>query len=124
MLSFSTIISVIVLYLATAKHNKRVPEFLKNLLNGVGGRILLLSQFTLEAEPQSLLNNGTKELCEHVYDNPDQSESPDPTHVNPNQSPSSRSIQFDWVLLATALDRIWFLIYCVLFMILAIVYSV
>ncbi|XP_023306759.2 neuronal acetylcholine receptor subunit alpha-2 [Lucilia cuprina] len=124
MLSLSTIISVIVLYLSTAKHKKRVPEFLKNLLNGVVGRVLLLSQFTLEAEPQSLLNNGTKELGEHVYDNPDQSETTDPTHINPNQLPTSRSIQFDWVLLATAFDRICFLIYCLLFMILAIAYSV
>lgn len=124
MLSLSTIISVIVLYLSTANHKKRVPEFLKNLLNGILGQILLLSQFTLEAEPQSLLNNGTKELGEHVYDSPDQSETPDPTHVNPSHSSTSRSTQFDWILLATAFDRICFLIYCVLFMILAIVYSV
>ncbi|KAM7354590.1 tRNA splicing endonuclease subunit 2 isoform 2-T2 [Cochliomyia hominivorax] len=124
LLSLSTIISVIVLYLSTAKHKKRVPEFLKNLLNGILGRTLLLSQFTLEAEPPSLLNNGTKELGENVYNNLDQCETPDHTHVNPNQLPSCRSIQFDWVLLATAFDRVSFLIYCVLFIILAIVYSV
>lgn len=115
---------MIVLYLSTAQHKKRVPELLKNLLNGVAGRVLLLSQFTLEAEPQSLLNNGTKELGEHVYNNPDECETPDPTCVNPHQTQSGRFIQFDWVLLATAFDRICFLIYCVLFTILAIVYSV
>lgn len=124
MLSLSTIISVIVLYLSTAKHKRRVPEFLKNILNGDLGKVLLLSQFTLEAEPQSLLNNGTKELGEHVYDNLEEPETTDPTQINPTHLPSSRSIQFDWVLLATAIDRLWFLIYCIVFIILAIVYSV
>ncbi|XP_059221075.1 neuronal acetylcholine receptor subunit alpha-2 isoform X2 [Stomoxys calcitrans] len=125
LISLSTIISVVVLYLSTAKHKQRVPELLRKILNGNAGHFLLLSQFSLEAEPHSLLNNGTKELGEHIYDNADQGETmADPTILNPTSSPSTRSLQFDWVLLATAFDRIWFLIYCILFIILAIAYSV
>ncbi|XP_075154130.1 neuronal acetylcholine receptor subunit alpha-2-like [Haematobia irritans] len=125
LISLSTIISVIVLYLSTAKHKQRVPEFLKKLLNGNVGHFLLLSQFALEAEPHSLLNNGTKELGEHGYENPEHVEAfTDPTMLNTPTSPSMRSLQFDWVLLATAFDRIWFLVYCLMFSILAIVYSV
>jgi hypothetical protein len=40
-------------------------------------------------------------------------------------TPRSRvSSQHDWVLLAAAIDRITFLVYCLLFTILAIVYAV
>lgn len=127
LISLSTIIAVLVLYLSTAKHKTRAPEFLKNLLHGNFGKYLLLSQFSLEAEPQTLLNNGigsTKEMSDHIYDNPEPLGSQtDISVVNPAPS-QTRSIQFDWILLATAVDRVSFLIYCVLFIILACTYSV
>ncbi|XP_061394044.1 neuronal acetylcholine receptor subunit alpha-2-like [Musca vetustissima] len=122
LLSISTVVSVIVLYLSTAKHKQRVPQFLRNILNGVLGRILLLSEFSLEAEPQTLLNNGTKELGEHVYDEPVETTNDIAMFNSSNHTP--RSLQFDWILLATAVDRICFLLYCLIFIILAIAYSV
>ncbi|XP_073828377.1 neuronal acetylcholine receptor subunit alpha-2-like [Musca autumnalis] len=122
LLSISTIVSVVVLYLSTAKHKQRVPAFLKNILNGALGQILLLSEFSLEAEPQTLMNNGVKELGEHVYDEPTEVTNDTAMFNSSNQTP--RSLQFDWILLATAVDRICFLFYCLIFIILAIVYSV
>uniref|UniRef100_A0A1B0AUT5 Neurotransmitter-gated ion-channel ligand-binding domain-containing protein n=1 Tax=Glossina palpalis gambiensis TaxID=67801 RepID=A0A1B0AUT5_9MUSC len=128
LLSFSTIIAVIVLYLSTTSHKQRVPKFIQNILHGSLGRILLLTQFTVEAEPPSLLNNGIKEMGEHVYDSVDAGDViADGTTTSNTQSFSithNRSIQFEWTLLSTAIDRIWFLIFCVIFILLATIYAV
>lgn len=40
------------------------------------------------------------------------------------QSTSKGPIQNDWILLATAIDRITFIIYCIIFIILASIYSI
>ncbi|XP_037948073.1 neuronal acetylcholine receptor subunit beta-3-like [Teleopsis dalmanni] len=123
MLSLSTIISTIVLYLSTAKHKRRLPTFIKNALNGALGRILMLSTFTLEPNAQTMTNSDTKELAEHIYENRD-TDTPDPLGINAPAAPSARSIQFDWILLATAVDRIFFLFYCITFIALAVQYGV
>uniref|UniRef100_A0A1A9WKY0 Neurotransmitter-gated ion-channel ligand-binding domain-containing protein n=1 Tax=Glossina brevipalpis TaxID=37001 RepID=A0A1A9WKY0_9MUSC len=128
LLSFSTIIAVTVLYLSTASHKQRVPKFIQNILHGSLGKVLLLTQFTVEAEPPSLLNNGIKEMGEHVYDSVDAADivvAADGTTTTQSCSVThNRSIQFEWILLSTAIDRIWFLIFCIIFILLATMYAV
>ncbi|XP_052837960.1 neuronal acetylcholine receptor subunit alpha-5 [Drosophila gunungcola] len=120
-LSFSTIIEVMVLYLATAKHKRSVPEVLKKLLHGKLGTWLLLSQFSTTGEPQE---EQTKEMGEHLYENPDEDDAANPLGINPSGMPSYKAIQFDWALLATAVDRIFFVAFSLAFFILAIICAV
>ncbi|XP_015035812.2 neuronal acetylcholine receptor subunit alpha-2 isoform X1 [Drosophila pseudoobscura] len=117
LLGISTIVEVGVLYLATAKHKRRVPDCLKKLLHGKFGSWLFLSHFSSEAEQQTDKN---KEMDEHVYDNADGDPS-EPLDINPSEVPSSRAIQFEWALLATAVDRVTFVAFSLTFLILAIV---
>ncbi|KAH8412277.1 hypothetical protein KR009_000982, partial [Drosophila setifemur] len=113
LLSISTIIEVVVLYLATAKHKKRIPEVLKKLLHGKLGTWLLLSHFTINGEPQA---EKTKEMNEHLYDNGNEEDVTNPLDINPTEVPPSRAIQYDWALLATAVDRVFFVLYGLTFM--------
>ncbi|KAH8409516.1 hypothetical protein KR222_007698, partial [Zaprionus bogoriensis] len=123
LLCISTIIEVVVLYLSTAQHKRRVPDFLKRLLHGRLGSFLLLSNFTNEQESRLAQGNGiAKELEENVYDNAD--EITNPLDINPILEPSARALQFDWVLLATAVDRVCFIGFSLVYTILAIVYAV
>ncbi|XP_034101654.1 neuronal acetylcholine receptor subunit alpha-2 [Drosophila albomicans] len=123
LLSLSMIIEVVVLYLATAQHKRRLPDFLKNLLNGKLGTWLFLSYFSNESESMTARNgNGIiKELDDHVYENAD--EPINPLDIN-SEVPSARALQYDWVLLATAVDRICFLGFGLVFAVLCIVYGV
>ncbi|XP_011189557.2 neuronal acetylcholine receptor subunit alpha-2 isoform X1 [Zeugodacus cucurbitae] len=123
LLSISTIIAVCVLYLSTAKHKRHLPAFIKNILNGPLSKVLLLENFTLEAEPHVTMNNGTKELVEHQYENPDSVSDGAAMHASTSAA-SNRFIQFEWILLATAVDRIAFLCYSLTFIILSILYAV
>nr|AEN03032.1 nicotine acetylcholine receptor beta 3 [Bactrocera dorsalis] len=124
LLSISTIIAVCVLYLSTAKHKRHLPEFVKTILNGPLSKILLLENFTLEAEPHTVsMNNGTKELVEHQYENPDGITDAAAMHAS-SPSSANRFIQFEWILLATAIDRIAFLCYSLTFIVLSILYAV
>lgn len=122
-LSFSTIIEVAVLYLATAKHKRRIPDVLKKLLHGKVGTWLLLSQFCVSLEPNS---DQTKEMDEHLYENGKDADddATNPLDINPNEVSVSRMIQFDWVLLATAVDRVFFVVFSLAFMTLAIICAV
>ncbi|KAH8273667.1 hypothetical protein KR018_007993, partial [Drosophila ironensis] len=125
LVSGSTIIEVIVLYLATAKHKRRVPEFLRRLLHGKMGTWLLLSHFIVTPDTQK---EKTKEMDEHLQENGNSNEEDDdmtnPLDINSSEVPAFRAIQFDWALLATAVDRICFLLFALTFMILAIVCAV
>ncbi|XP_030565430.1 neuronal acetylcholine receptor subunit alpha-2 [Drosophila novamexicana] len=125
LLSISTVIEVVVLYLATAQHKRRVPDFVKRLLHGKLGNWLLLSQFINVTElPASQQGNGiAKELDEHVYDNADDLMT-SPLDINPSEAPSARALQFDWVLLATAVDRLCFIGFSLVYIVLAIVYAI
>ncbi|XP_055919837.1 neuronal acetylcholine receptor subunit beta-3 [Eupeodes corollae] len=117
LVSISTIISVIVLYLSSAKHRRRVPSFLRNLLNGPLSYFLFLSHLSPDIiDPQS---SAQKELTEQTSDGPSGFEDQQSMFAA-----TTRSIQFDWIVLATAVDRIMFIIYCIVFIILAITYSV
>ncbi|XP_067622727.1 neuronal acetylcholine receptor subunit alpha-7-like [Eurosta solidaginis] len=123
LLSISTIIAVCVLYLATANHKRHVPEFLKTILKGPLSKVLLLENFTLQADSHATMNNGTKELMEHQYENPDGVT--DVAGINlATSSSSNRFVQFEWMLLATAIDRIAFICYSLTFIFLAILFAI
>ncbi|XP_017011524.3 neuronal acetylcholine receptor subunit alpha-4 [Drosophila takahashii] len=116
-LSASTIIEVLVLYLATAKHKRRLPEALRKLLHGKLGTWLLLSQFSTTGESET---EKTKEMDEHLYENADYQDATSPLGINPAETTGSKANQFDWALLATAVDRIFFVVFSLAFLILAI----
>nr|XP_017021848.1 acetylcholine receptor subunit beta isoform X1 [Drosophila kikkawai] len=128
LLSVSTIIEVAVLYLATVKHKRRIPDVLRKLLHGKVGTWLLLSHFCTQPAPQQ--TEKTNELYEqqqdqeqHVYEN-DDDEATNPLDINPSEVPAYKAIQFDWALLATAVDRVFFVVYSLAFLILAITCAV
>lgn len=111
------------LYLATAQHKRRVPDLVKRLLNGKLGTCLLLSHFTNEAEQPARQSNGVpKEMDENLYDSVD--DVTNPLDINPTGVPSARALQFDWMLLATAVDRICFICFSLVFIALSIVYAI
>ncbi|XP_033173051.1 neuronal acetylcholine receptor subunit alpha-2 [Drosophila mauritiana] len=119
-LSVSTIIEVLVLYMATGKHKRRLPEALRKLLHGHLGTWLLLSLFSTTGESQA---EKTKEMDEHPYEEADEEES-SPLGINHTEVPGAKANQFDWALLATAVDRISFVAFSLAFLILAIRCSV
>ncbi|XP_055837683.1 neuronal acetylcholine receptor subunit alpha-5-like [Episyrphus balteatus] len=116
LVSLSTIVSVIVLYLSSAKHRRRVPSFIRNLLNGPLSYFLFLSHLSPDIDPK---HNAQNELTEQTPD-----VSPGFDDQQSMFASTTRSIQFDWIVLATAIDRIMFIFYCIVFVILAITYSV
>lgn len=120
LLSLSMIIEVVVLYLATAQHKRRLPDFLKRLLNGNLGTWLHLSYFSNENESRSAGNgNGiVKELDEHIYDNDD--DHINPLDINSSEMPSTRALSTigcswppPWIAFAS-LALVWSTWCCVL----------
>lgn len=65
----------------------------------------------------------TKEMDEHPYEEADEQES-SPLGINHTEVPGAKANQFDWALLATAVDRISFVSFSLAFLILAIRCSV
>ncbi|KAH8237886.1 hypothetical protein KR032_005424, partial [Drosophila birchii] len=131
LLSVSTIIEVAVLYLATVRHKRRIPDVLRKLLHGKVGTWLLLSHFCI-LQPASNQAEKTNELYEqqeneqeqNVYENVEDESPTNPLDINPSEVPAYKAIQFDWALLATAVDRVFFVVYSLAFLVLAIVCAV
>jgi len=109
------IISVIVLNISKTKQSKPTPWVIKKALDGSLGTILGLNHLHIPVpiQPRS------EELQSQPFDEHNTSE--DHQII---QSNKKGPIQQDWIILATAIDRIAFLIYCIVFAILAITYSV
>jgi hypothetical protein len=89
---------------------------------------LVSQNMLLQASSMShnMMSGNVEELREHQtvgFDDPDHmgNSSDDRQMITPRSRATS---QHDWVLLATAIDRISFLIYCLVFTILATVYAV
>lgn len=118
MAAFSTIISIIVLNISRNKHEYEVPRFIKSHLDGTIGIVLGLHH--VYNPPVHLQNNiNAEELRESNFE--DHTTSEDHHMIQPIISNSS---QCDWILLATAIDRVSFFIFGFVYAILAIVYSV
>jgi uncharacterized DUF497 family protein len=128
MVCIATIVSVLVVNLARNHHVTPVPWLLKNLLTGWLGQILCLGHVTGQASStrHSVMYDNAEELREQqavVLDDHDHmsNSSEDRQTIIARSKTSS---QHDWVLLAVAIDRITFLIYCLIFTIFATVYAV
>lgn len=116
--AYSVVISVIVLACARSQHAYAVPWWLKKLTDGALGKLLMLSH--LRVAPSVVLRGG-EEMRENF----------DETHHHTAEdrqiiqgSPSKAANQLDWIILGTAIDRLAFLVYAFVFVIMAIMYSV
>ncbi|XP_037943000.1 acetylcholine receptor subunit alpha-type unc-63-like [Teleopsis dalmanni] len=98
----NTPLIAVVLYMSTAKHERRLPTFIKNALDGTLSQMLLLSKFTLEVNTETMVNSDTEELGDHINKN----QEADYVGIIHSTTPLVHSIQFDWILLATAVDHI------------------
>lgn len=112
--SFSMMISVMILYIANTKHKHKIPLILKKLLDGSFGKALCLLQ--INTQP---IDDMDKELQDQNFEIQG---TDDNRHII-NQS-TKKSIQHDWIILAMAIDRLCFLVYSIIFIILASIYAV
>lgn len=123
----ATIVSVVVVNLARNQYVTPLPWFIKNLLSGWLGQILGLGYLTAQGtSPDHNITGHAEELREEQtsgFEDHDHmgNSCDDRQMISPRPRATS---QHDWVLLAAAIDRITFLVYCFLFAILAIVYAV
>lgn len=116
LVAYSIIISTIVLCCARSPHAYAVPWFLKKLTDGVLGRILLLGH--LRVAP------GVTHRGEELRENFDETHTAEDRHIIIQGSVTKNANHLDWIILGTAIDRLAFLIYAVIFIIMAVMYSV
>lgn len=109
------IMSVIVMNLSRNRHANAVPWAIKKMLDGCIGSALGLKSIVFHPPPQ----NRAEELRDQPFDEHTTSE--DHQII---QTASKSPMQQDWIVLATAIDRIMFLIYCFVFIVLAVAYSI
>lgn len=119
LVTFSTIISVIVLNIARNKHGFSVPRLIKTQLDGTLGKVLGLKHAYTPPIQQQQRNINAEELRESAFE--DHTTSEDHHMIQPLKSIIS---QQDWILFATAIDRVSFFVFGVVYAILAIVDSV
>lgn len=116
MVAFSIIISTIVLACSRSQHAHPVPWLLKKLTDGPLGNILMLGH--LRVTPN--VTHRGEEMRENFEDH---SHAADDRHMI-HGSVTKTSNQLDWIILGTAIDRLAFLVYAFVFIIMAIIYSV
>lgn len=128
MVCIATIVSVLVVNLARNQHVTPLPWLLKNLLTGWLGQILCLGHVTgqVSSMRHNIMYENAEELREQqaviLDDHDHMSNSSEDRQTIIKRSKTSS--QHDWVLLAVAIDRVTFLVYCLVFTILASVYAV
>lgn len=110
---------MIVLNVARNKHGSSIPRFVKTQLDGVLGTILGLKHAYTPPIPQQQRNANVEELRENTFE--DHNTSEDHHMIQPVKSNIS---QQDWILFATAIDRLSFLVFGIIYAILAVVDSV
>lgn len=114
----SIIVSVVVINLSRNKHSAPLSWFFKSLLRGPFGKILFLGSNTSKASQHDMISHNNEEMREGHGEE----------HVTVDDrqmiSQTHSSTQNDWILMAMAIDRITFLVYCFMFAILSISYSV
>uniref|UniRef100_A0A1B0EX90 Uncharacterized protein n=1 Tax=Phlebotomus papatasi TaxID=29031 RepID=A0A1B0EX90_PHLPP len=109
LVGFSTLIAVTVLSLSRNKYASTMPWAIKSTLDGRCGKVLGLH----------ILQQRSEELREPPFE---ENNAPDDRHmIHPVTKSSS---QHDWAILATAIDRIAFIIYCFIYIGLASIYCV
>ncbi|KAJ8913429.1 hypothetical protein NQ315_017173, partial [Exocentrus adspersus] len=122
--SFSMIGSVAVITLSRTKHSNSLPWSIKQPLTGTLGKLLGLSTYIR----QSTMNTHrvtAEEMRDHQVTDFDDIITGDEHHIiRSSHNANKPTLQQDWILLAAAIDRISFIFYCLLFLILAVVYSI
>lgn len=156
LITFSIILSVVVLNMTRNKHTRSVPWLVRIALEGWLGKMLLLQWVGVDSTPASAsassggVSNSPmiRELREHIGSGSafDDSHADDQQpihnhhsdggdHVEASAGRSGKQYPADatavasnrryyWLLLATAIDRIAFLVYAFVFVIMASVYAV
>ncbi|KAJ8939510.1 hypothetical protein NQ318_022227, partial [Aromia moschata] len=122
--SFSMIGSIIVIAISRNKHMYSLPWIIKQPLIGRMGKLLGLHGYIHQAttSPHRVT---AEEMRDHQVTDFDDNNSGDEHHmIKSSLNMNKPSFQHEWILLAAAIDRISFVFYCLLFAILAIVYSV
>lgn len=139
MVCFSTLIAVVVINLTRLKHYRALPWIIKKHLDGRFGEILLLHHVTnsevgvkmhiikprisdIYLSLQNVQQPRVSELREHPFDEHDSMQN-DEQQIIQQCRIGKNSVQSDYLKLATAIDRIAFILYLFLFMIFGISYS-
>lgn len=133
----SMIISIVVLAISRTKHAYGTPWAVKRWLEGPCGQFLLLKSFFSSGSGDSRdaavnfdvrIGGDFQADDEEDGDQEDQlEEEAEERQRSSNAQNASKlrtSMQQDWILLATAIDRIAFLVYSLIFIVIAIVYHV
>lgn len=142
LLSLSTVETVIVLYVSTARHKVQLPEVVKRRLKGCLGRTLLVTQFTYKEQmsgDERQAEDRSRGLAHLIKDDGTLSNSSNSYMVDNNApangehntlTPASNfatqdqfSQQLDWTLLAVVIDRLSFLIFCLIYLLLIAIYA-
>ncbi|XP_067009520.1 acetylcholine receptor subunit alpha-type acr-16 [Anabrus simplex] len=124
LVGISIIVSVTVLNLSRYKHSSPLPWFVKNALTGRLGHILGLGHIIVarSALEPNLVGAHQDDLPERHFEDHTGSRNDDSHMIATSQSQAPA--QNDWILLAIAIDRIAFLLYCFLFVIFALAFSI
>lgn len=110
--------SIVVIWISRTKHSSPLPWVIKKPLTGTLGKWLGL---TIYINQSTLIHRVTaEEMRDHHVTDLDDHNSVDDHIFKPSMKPS---VQQDWVLLAAAVDRISFCLYCLVSIIMAVVYS-
>lgn len=150
LLSLSTVETVVVLYLSTINHKLPLPQVIKSVFSGCLGRTLLITQLTCHRQlnvKQKLQDDDRSQSLDQILIKDLENFSTSPTNIGENNITNSEnlaestenadinrtttnsqqlqhsSIQYDWILLAIAVDRFSFLMFFMIYIILIIVYA-
>ncbi|KAL0274907.1 UNVERIFIED_CONTAM: hypothetical protein PYX00_002930 [Menopon gallinae] len=118
LLSVSLVISVTVINIAKNPKFSPLPWSIKRLLTGCLGKCLLINNLSFKESSKSMQNTGFK--ADEVGDSLPVLPEQEKQH---NEGTSYGKFQQDWIMLAVAIDRIAFIIYCFIFIVFAIAYS-
>lgn len=148
MTAVSMVLSVLVLNIARNRHTRAVPWLVRGALDGWLGRVLLLQWLGLDAAAgvgatEAQRSPRTQELREHVAHQATDEEDVhgDDQHIIRNHLASDAAAagnggsssaggkhggphQRYWILLAVAVERLAFLVYAFVFVVMAAVYAV
>lgn len=119
----SMIGSVVVISLSRSKHTKPLPWIIKQHLLGNFGKYLGLNSL-VQQSTVSVHRVTAEEMRDHQVTDFDDMHDGDERGMIKSHHSEKPSLQEDWMLLAAAIDKISFIFYCFLFLILAIVYSI
>lgn len=141
LVSLSIISSVIVLTMSRSNHSNCLPWRIKQHLKGRVGYYLVLNYYINQVKQwkwnllwnnklyfQSSISSSQRvtveEMRDHQVTDCDEILHREDYFVRPSSTSVKSSVQQDWILLAAAIDRVLFLLYSLVFFIMALVYTV